>query len=138
MYLTSIMDLFSRRIIAWRLSKTLEARWVVECIEEAKKYRIMAEPLIVHSDRGSQYISQAYLKALDKIKPSYSRKASPWQNACIESFHALIKGNGSIALKSQTLTTLINLFLSTSRPSTIPLEAIVTVIIYHQHNTSLT
>jgi transposase InsO family protein len=90
-YLTSIMDLFSRRIIAWRLSKTLEARWVVECIEEAKKYRIMAEPLIVHSDRGSQYISQAYLKALDKIKPSYSRKASPWQNACIESFHALIK-----------------------------------------------
>ena len=36
-YLTSIMDLFSRRIIAWNLSRTLEARWVVECIEEAKE-----------------------------------------------------------------------------------------------------
>ncbi len=83
--------LFSRRIIAWRLSRTFEAQWVVECIEEAKKHRIMAEPLSVHSDRGSQYISQAYLEALGKIKPSYSRKASPWQNACIESFHALIK-----------------------------------------------
>ena len=90
-YLTSIMDLFSRRIIAWRLSKTLEARWVVECIEEAKKFRTTAEPLLIHSDRGSQYISQDYLEALGDIKPSYSRKASPWQNACIESFHALIK-----------------------------------------------
>lgn len=74
-----------------RLSKTLEARWVVECIEEAKKCRIGAEPLIVHSDRGSQYISDAYLEALGKIRPSPSRKASPWQNACNESFHALIK-----------------------------------------------
>ncbi len=69
----------------------MEARWVVECIEEAKKYRIMAEPLIVHSHRGSQYISEAYLEALGKIRPSYSSKAGPWQKACIESFHALIK-----------------------------------------------
>lgn len=90
-YLTSIMDLFSRKIIAWRLSDSLEAKWVVECIEEAKRYRLIAEPLIVHSDRGSQYISEAYLEALGELKPSYSRKASPWQNACIESFHALIK-----------------------------------------------
>lgn len=90
-YLISIMDLFSRRIIAWRLSKTLEAKWVVECIEEAKKYRAIAKPLIVHSDQGSQYVSDAYIEALGQIKPSYSRKASPWQNACIESFHALIK-----------------------------------------------
>ena len=90
-YLTSIMDLFSRKIIAWRLSDTPEAKWLVECIEEARKSRIIAEPLIVHSDRGAQYISQDYLNVLDGIRPSYSRKASPWQNACIESFHALIK-----------------------------------------------
>lgn len=90
-YLTSIMDLFSRKIIAWRLSKTLEAKWVVQCIEEAKKCRAIVEPLIIHSDLGSQYISEDYLEALGEIKPSYSRKASPWQNACIESFHALIK-----------------------------------------------
>ena len=90
-YLTSIMDLFSRRIIAWRLSETLEAKWVVECIQEAKKMRRITQPLVCHSDRGSQYISAIYLEALDRIMPSYSRKASPWQNACIESFHALIK-----------------------------------------------
>ena len=90
-YLTSIMDLFSRKIIAWRLSRTLEAKWVVECVHEAKNLRRTTQPLVLHSDRGSQYISEIYLEALDKIRPSYSRKASPWQNACIESFHALIK-----------------------------------------------
>ena len=90
-YLTSIMDLFSRRIIAWRLSDTLEAKWIVECVLEAKKLRRTTQPLVLHSDRGSQYISGDYLEALGKIMPSYSSKASPWQNACIESFHALIK-----------------------------------------------
>ena len=90
-YLTSIMDLFSRRIIAWRLSETLEAKWVVECVLEARKLRRTTRPLVLHSDRGSQYVSGTYIEALNNIMPSYSQKASPWQNACIESFHALIK-----------------------------------------------
>jgi putative transposase len=90
-YLTSIMDLYSRKIIAWRLSETLEAKWVIECVQEAKKLRRTAQPLVLHSDRGSQYVSGNYLEALGQIMPSYSCKASPWQNACIESFHALIK-----------------------------------------------
>lgn len=90
-YLTSIMDLFSRRIIAWRLSETLEAKWVVECVLEAKELRRTIQPLVLHSDRGSQYVCRTYIEALNNIMPSYSQKASPWQNACIESFHALIK-----------------------------------------------
>jgi len=90
-YLTSIMDLFSRRIIAWRLSETLEAKWVVECVLEAKELRRTVQPLVLHSDRGSQYVCGTYIEALNNIMPSYSQKASPWQNACIESFHALIK-----------------------------------------------
>lgn len=90
-YLTSIMDLYSRRIIAWRLSETLEAKWVVECVEEAKQKRRSSEALILHTDRGSQYVSEAYYRALGNIDPSYSQKASPWENACMESFHALIK-----------------------------------------------
>lgn len=90
-YLSSIMDLYSRRIIAWRLSDTLEARCVVECVEEAKKKRQSSEAIILHTDRGSQYVSDAYYRALGNIDPSYSRKASPWENACMESFHALIK-----------------------------------------------
>ncbi|NLD17584.1 MAG: IS3 family transposase [Tissierellia bacterium] len=90
-YLTTIMDLFSRRIISWRLSETLEAKWAIECVIEAKKTRRITRPMIIHSDRGSQYVSEGYLKALANIEASYSSKANPWHNACIESFHALIK-----------------------------------------------
>ena len=62
-YLTSVMDLYSRKIISWVLSETLGASHVVECIEKATKGMIR----------------------------SYSKKAYPWDNACIESFHALLK-----------------------------------------------
>jgi len=90
-YLTSIMDLYSRKIIAWVLSDTLEAKWVVEAINKAKKSRNLDKPLVMHSDRGIQYTCSAYKEATDKFINSYSKKAYPWDNACIESFHALIK-----------------------------------------------
>lgn len=90
-YLTSIMDLFSRKIIAWMLSKTLEVSCVIETINKAKTRRSMDLPLIMHSDRGSQYVSEQYRKATAKMQCSYSKKAFPWDNACIESFHSIIK-----------------------------------------------
>ena len=90
-YLTSIMDLYSRKIIAWTLSQTLEVSCVIDTIKKAKARRSTDLPLIIHSDRGSQYVSQAYREATAKMQRSYSKKAFPWDNACIESFHALIK-----------------------------------------------
>jgi transposase InsO family protein len=90
-YLTSIMDLFSRKIIAWILSSTLEAKWVVEAINKAKKGRNIDKPLVMHSDRGIQYNCTAYKEATEEFINSYSKKAYPWDNGCIESFHALIK-----------------------------------------------
>ena len=90
-YLTSIMDLYSRKIISWVLSKTLEASHVVECIEKAKKSRKIEKPLIFHCDRGCQYVSTVFYKATVGMIHSYSKKAYPWDNACIESFHALLK-----------------------------------------------
>ena len=90
-YLTSIMDLYSRKIIAWVLSDTLEAKWVVEAAEKAKAARDAGRPRILHTDRGIQYICSDYVKATEGIQRSYSKKAYPWDNACIESFHALIK-----------------------------------------------
>ena len=90
-YLTSIMDLFSRKIIAWTLSQTLEVSCVIDSINKAKARRNTELPLIIHSDRGSQYVSRAYREATAKMQRSYSKKAFPWDNACIESFHALIK-----------------------------------------------
>lgn len=90
-YLTSIMDLYSRKIIAWVLSDTLEAKWVIEAVKKAKKSRNVDKPLIIHTDRGSQYVSMDYIKITANMQRSYSKKAYPWDNACIESFHALIK-----------------------------------------------
>ena len=90
-YLTSIMDLFSRKIIAWILSETLSAEHVVEAVKLAKKRRPTDNPTILHSDRGCQYVSAEYRKITKGMQLSYSKKAYPWDNACIESFHALIK-----------------------------------------------
>ena len=90
-YLTSVMDLYSRKIISWVLSETLEASHVVECVEKAKRVRNVEKPLIFHCDRGCQYVSEAFQKATKGMIHSYSKKAYPWDNACIESFHALLK-----------------------------------------------
>lgn len=90
-YLTSIMDLYSRKIISWILSDTLEAKWITEAVKKAKTIRKISKPLIIHTDRGSQYVSTDYIEITMDMQRSYSKKAYPWDNACIESFHALIK-----------------------------------------------
>ena len=64
---------------------------VIDTINKAKTRRNTDKPLILHSDRGSQYVSNEYRKATENMQRSYSKKAYPWDNACIESFHALIK-----------------------------------------------
>lgn len=90
-YLTSVMDLFSRRIIAWSLSRTMEVDEVLECIKKAKQRRQFDNALIIHSDRGSQFVSELYKKLTTGITTSYSRKGNCWDNAVIEAFHANIK-----------------------------------------------
>ena len=49
MYLTSIMDLYSRKIIAWKLTKTMEVEEVLKCLEEAKRRRKTDNPVVIHS-----------------------------------------------------------------------------------------
>lgn len=51
-YFNSIMDLYSRKIIAWTLSKTLEVEEVLKCLETAKARRKGAHPTVIHSDWG--------------------------------------------------------------------------------------
>lgn len=90
-YLTSIMDLYARKIIAWTLSDNIEVSCVINTINKAKERRNTDLPLIIHSDRGSQYVSKAYREATEKYQLSYSHTGYPYDNACIESFHSLIK-----------------------------------------------
>lgn len=92
-YLSSIMDLYSRKIISWDVSASLEITSVLKTVEKAKKIRKILKPLIIHSDRGSHYTSNEYKKITKhpNIIRSYSRKGNPWDNAVIESFHSIIK-----------------------------------------------
>lgn len=90
-YLNCVMGLYSRKIIAWTLADTMEVSTVVATIKKAKATRSTALPLIIHTDRGSQYVSAAWREATGKMQRSYSHSGYPYDNACIESFHALIK-----------------------------------------------
>ena len=90
LYLSCIMDLYSRRIIAWELGKTLETKYVIRAIRKAIE-RTGRRPQVIHTDRGVQYTSEEYINCTKGVDRSYSSKGNPWDNACIESFHALIK-----------------------------------------------
>ena len=90
-YLNCVMDLFARKIIAWTLADTMEVSTVIETINKAKARRNTDLPLIIHSDRGHQYISNAWREATESMQRSYSHSGYPYDNACIESFHSLIK-----------------------------------------------
>ena len=89
-YLSCVMDLFSRKIVSWELAPTLETQYVVNAVQKAI---LMSgkKPKVIHTDRGVQYTSVSYWDETEGIIKSYSSKANPWDNACIESFHSLIK-----------------------------------------------
>ena len=57
----------------------------------SRKRRKTADPVIIHSDRGVHYTSKLYKKLTAGLILSYSKKGTPWDNACIESFHSVIK-----------------------------------------------
>lgn len=93
LYLATVMDLYSRKIVGWNMSKNLTKELCLVALDRALASRKTSEKLIHHSDRGSQYTSNDYIERLkeNKIQISMSRKGNCWDNACIESFHATIK-----------------------------------------------
>ena len=93
------MDLFSRKIIAWTLSETLEVSCVIDTINKAKARRNIDQPLIIHSDRGSQYVAKEYKKAAENMQHSYRGIMH-----ALNPFILLSNVNGSIALKFATIS----------------------------------
>jgi transposase InsO family protein len=92
-YLAVILDLFSRCVVGWSIDDNMRTELVLKALEMAEGQRNIKPGLIFHSDRGSQYASDEYRKALSKvgIVPSMSRKGDCWDNAVAESFFATIK-----------------------------------------------
>lgn len=93
-YLASIMDLFSRKIIAWKVSSNMKKDLVIEVFKLAHASRKPIHIVIVHSDKGSQYRSYLYRKTLIDHNCVFSYTSinhSCDENANQESFHSLIK-----------------------------------------------
>lgn len=90
-YLATIEDVFTRKIVGWAISFKHDANLVSQALLDAIDKNPIAE--IIHSDQGSEYRSEDYLKLLQSldIKPSMSQKSSPWQNGYQESFYSEFK-----------------------------------------------
>lgn len=93
LYLATLMDLFSRRIIGWALSESLETTVASQALEMAFATRHVEKALVHHTDRGVQYASVEYRKRLSQrdVVCSMSRKGDCWDNAVAESFFSTLK-----------------------------------------------
>lgn len=93
MYLAVVLDLFSRRVVGWACAEHMRAELVVEALARALGVRDAGPGLVHHSDRGSQYASEAYRSVLDQrgIACSMSAKGCCYDNAVVESFFATLK-----------------------------------------------
>ncbi len=92
-YLTVFIDLFSRIIVSWDLSESLERYSVISALNKAILRRRPCKGLMIHSDRGIQYASDDFRAILKKygFLQSMSRKGNCWDNAVAESFFHSIK-----------------------------------------------
>lgn len=93
-YLSSIIDLFSRKVIAWNIGNNMKTDLVLETLENAFKLRGNPINVIIHSDKGSQYRSHKFRKLILKHHCLFSYTSlnhSCDENANQESFHATLK-----------------------------------------------
>lgn len=92
-YLASVMDLYDRKIIGWSYGRNITAELALQAVKNAVLNVKDTEGIILHSDLGSQYTSQLFEDYMSehKFKHSFSRKGNPYDNACIESFHSVMK-----------------------------------------------
>ncbi len=93
LYLAVVMDLFSRRIVGWSMSRWINRHLVMDALTMAIGSRRPEGVLIHHSDRGSQYTSDDFREELKKhgIECSMSARGNCYDNAVVESFFGLLK-----------------------------------------------
>ena len=92
-YLAAILDAWSRKVVGYAISRSMDARIAVAALKAAIKGRKPPKGCIHHSDRGSQYASEVYRELLVEhgLAGSMSRRANPYDNAKAESFMKTLK-----------------------------------------------
>lgn len=93
MYLAIVMDLYSRRIVGWSISKRMTTDLICKAMIMTYNLRQPPKGLVFHSDRGSQYTSKRYSKLLDGygIRASMGDVGACWDNAVVERFFGSLK-----------------------------------------------
>ena len=104
LYLAIVLDLFSRAIVGWSMSKSINGQLVKDALAMAVEHRMVKSPVLVHSDQGSQYTANAYHQTLLDygMVCSMSRKGECHDNAVAESFFHSLKTELVYGEKYQT------------------------------------
>jgi putative transposase len=104
-YLAVILDGYSRRVLGWALSRTLDRSMALLALERALQGRPAKPGLVHHSDRGSQYCSEDYIAMLEEhgMVASMSRAGNPFDNAMCESFIKTLKSEQIAYVKCSTM-----------------------------------
>jgi putative transposase len=92
-YLAAILDAWSRKVVGYAISRSIDARLAAAALKAAIRARQPPEGCVHHSDRGSQYASEIYRKLLadNGLRGSMSRRGNPYDNAKAESFIKTLK-----------------------------------------------
>lgn len=94
LFLATVMDLFSRKLVGWQMSRWITRDLAMDALKMAFRRRRPQAGLMHHSDRGCQYASGDYQRLLESYGMicSMSRKGNCWDNAPMESFFHTLKG----------------------------------------------
>lgn len=92
-YLCAILDLFSRKVIAFKLSNKIDTNLAIETVNQAVATRGKSEGIIFHTDRGCQFTSSLFRRHLGNLNmiQSFSAKGHPYDNAVMECFFKYLK-----------------------------------------------
>ena len=95
LYVAFVIDVFARRIVGWRVSRSMRSDFVLDALEQAlfDRQPERTEALVHHSDRGSQYVSIRYTERLAEagIEPSVGSRGDSYDNALAETINGLYK-----------------------------------------------
>jgi len=92
-YLAIVMDLYNRQVLGWSVSDNLRSKLVIDAMKMGLANCSSTTRIIFHSDRGSQYASEAFLSLIDQqeVLPSMSRRGNCYDNCYVESWFKSLK-----------------------------------------------